>query len=70
MTVGQPHPSTLKELFGGPSAKSREEVVQRAVRSFSIIGSPAYETNASDIAIRPGWAWDRDHDEVATLPIR
>jgi pimeloyl-ACP methyl ester carboxylesterase len=66
MTVGQPHPSTLKELFGGPSAKSREEVVQRAVRSFSIIGSPAYETNASDIAIRAGWAWDRDHDEVAT----
>jgi pimeloyl-ACP methyl ester carboxylesterase len=28
MTVGQPHPSTLKELFGGPPAKSREDVVQ------------------------------------------
>jgi pimeloyl-ACP methyl ester carboxylesterase len=66
MSVGQPHAATLKELFSGPRATSREEVVQRAIRSFSIIGSPAYQTEPSDIAARAGLAWDRDHDEIAT----
>jgi pimeloyl-ACP methyl ester carboxylesterase len=66
MSVGQPHPATLKILFGGSPVTSREEVVQRAIRSFSIIGSPAYQTELSDIAMRAGLAWDRDYDEIAT----
>jgi pimeloyl-ACP methyl ester carboxylesterase len=66
MAVGQPHPSTLKKLFGGASPRTREEAVQRAVRAFSIVGSPDYRTEPSDIAMRAGFAWDRDHDEIAT----
>lgn len=66
MSVGQPHPETLKALFGGPPATTRAEIVQRAVRSFSIIGSPRYRTEPSKIAERAGLAWDRDHDEIAT----
>jgi pimeloyl-ACP methyl ester carboxylesterase len=66
MSVGQPHPATLKELFGEPPAAGREGATRRAMRSFSIIGSPAYQTESVDIAERAGLAWDRDHDETST----
>ncbi len=64
MTVGQPHPETLKAVFGGPPATTRQAVIDRAVRAFSIIGSPAYPTDATAIAERAGLAWDRGHDEI------
>jgi pimeloyl-ACP methyl ester carboxylesterase len=64
-TVGQPHWETLKAVFGGPPAITRQQVVDRAVRTFSIIGSPAYPTNPADVAERAGLAWDRGHDEIA-----
>jgi pimeloyl-ACP methyl ester carboxylesterase len=65
MTIGQCHPETLKAVFGGPPATTRQAVIDRAVRAFSIIGSPAYPTDPADIAERAGLAWDRDHDAVA-----
>jgi pimeloyl-ACP methyl ester carboxylesterase len=65
MTVGQPHPETLKSVFGGPPATTRQAVIDRAVRVFSIIGSPAYPTDPAAIAERAGLAWDRGHDEIA-----
>ena len=65
-SVGQIHPATLAAVFGGPPAKTREQVVTRAVRAFSIIGSPAFPTDPSAVAERAGRAWDRDHDEIAT----
>lgn len=66
MSVGQPHPATLKELFSGPPATNREGAIRRAVRSCAIIGSPAYRIEIADIEERAGLAWDRDHDETAT----
>ena len=63
-TVGQAHPETLKSLFGGPAATTRQAVIDRAVRAFSIIGSPAYPTDPAAIAERAGLAWDRGHDEI------
>jgi pimeloyl-ACP methyl ester carboxylesterase len=63
-TVGQAHPETLKGLFGGPPATTRQAVIDRAVRAFSIIGSPAYPTDPAAIAERAGLAWDRGHDEI------
>jgi pimeloyl-ACP methyl ester carboxylesterase len=64
-TVGQAHPATLKALFGGPPATTREQAVERAVRAFSVVGSPQFPTDPADIAERAGLAWDRDHDEIA-----
>jgi pimeloyl-ACP methyl ester carboxylesterase len=63
-TVGQAHPETLKDLFGGPPATTRQGIIDRAVRAFSIIGSPTYPTDPTAIAERAGLAWDRGHDEV------
>ena len=65
MTVGQVHPETLKSVFGGPPATTRQEVIDRTVRVFGVIGSPAYPTDPAAIAERAGLAWDRGHDELA-----
>jgi pimeloyl-ACP methyl ester carboxylesterase len=65
MTVGQPNMETLKAVFGGPPATTRQAVIDRAVRVFSVIGSPAYPADLAAIAERTGLAWDRGHDEIA-----
>jgi pimeloyl-ACP methyl ester carboxylesterase len=64
-TVGQPNMETLKTVFGGPPATTRQAVIDRAVRVFSVIGSPAYPADLGAIAERTGLAWDRGHDEIA-----
>ncbi|MES1255591.1 MAG: alpha/beta hydrolase [Acidobacteriota bacterium] len=66
MAVGQAHTDTLKALFGGPPATTRQAAIDRAVRMLDITGSPAYPTDPTDVAERFGLAWDRDHDAVAT----
>src|SRR3954466_5433416 len=45
MKVGQVHPATMKSVFGGAPAHTREEVVARAVRIYGIVGSPAFPTD-------------------------
>ena len=65
MSVGQAHPATMKALFGGPPARTREEAVARAVRGFAVVGSPAFPTDPAAVAEVAGLAYDRDHDEVA-----
>jgi pimeloyl-ACP methyl ester carboxylesterase len=64
-SVGQPHWETVRPLFGGPPATTRQAVIDRAVRMFSAIGSPAYPTDPAAVAERAGLAWDRGHDEIA-----
>ncbi|MFE8597359.1 alpha/beta fold hydrolase [Archangium violaceum] len=65
MSVGQAHPATMKALFGGPPARTREEVVARAVRSYEVVGSPAFPADPVAVAETAGLAYDRDYDEVA-----
>ncbi|QRK12691.1 alpha/beta hydrolase [Archangium violaceum] len=65
MSVGQAHPATMKALFGGPPARTREEVVARAVRSIAVVGSPAFPADPAAVAESAGLAYDRAHDEVA-----
>jgi pimeloyl-ACP methyl ester carboxylesterase len=65
MAVGQCHPATLKSVFGGPPARTREEVVARAVRAFGVVGSPAFPTDPAEVAARAGLAYDRDNDEAS-----
>lgn len=63
--VGQPHPKTLEALFAGPPARTREEVVARALRIAQVIGSPGFPTDPAAVAEIAGLAYDRDHDELA-----
>ncbi|HYO68361.1 MAG TPA: alpha/beta hydrolase [Archangium sp.] len=65
MSVGQAHPATMQALFGGPPARTREEVVARAVRNFAVLGSPAFPTDPAAVAETAGLAYDRAHDEAA-----
>lgn len=64
-SVGQPDPETLKALFGGPPARTREEVIARAVRFSQWVGSPGFPSDAAAVAETAGLAYDRDHDELA-----
>ena len=64
-SVGQIHPATWKAVFEGPPARTREEIVARAVRSAAIVGSPAFPTDPADVAARAALAFDRGYDEAA-----
>ncbi len=63
--VGQVHPETMKSIFGGPPARTREEVIAHAVRVAGVVGSPAYPVDPAAIAETTALAYDRDHDPVA-----
>jgi len=65
MTVGQIHPATMKSVFGGPPARTREEIIARAVRHSGIVGSPAFPADPAEVAERAGLAFDRGYDEAA-----
>ena len=65
VSVGQPHPETAAALFSGPPARTRQDVIDRAVRIHGLVGSPAYPPDPTDLAERAGLAYDRGHDEVA-----
>jgi pimeloyl-ACP methyl ester carboxylesterase len=63
-SVGQIHPATAAAAFSGPPATSRQDVVDRALRTFGVVGSPAYPTDPADVAARAGRAYDRGYDEA------
>ena len=63
--VGQAHPETLKALFGGGPAKTREEAVARAVHAAGVVGSATFPFDAEEVAESAGIAYDRDHDDTA-----
>lgn len=64
MSVGQASPDALREIFGGPRAVTRDEVIQQSLRAFRAIGSPGYPADENEIAERAGRAYDRCHDPV------
>jgi len=65
MAVGQVHPATMKAVFGGPPARTREEVIARAVRNLGVVGSPAFPADPAQVAAVAGLVYDRGHDEAA-----
>ncbi len=67
MRVGQAHPATMKALFEGAPARTREEFVARRVRAFTVIGSPAFPVDPAYFSATAGLAYDRDHDEAALV---
>ena len=62
MQVGQPAAEVLREVFSGPPAVTRDEVIQQMVRASRVIGSPGYPSDDNEIAARAGRAYDRCHD--------
>jgi pimeloyl-ACP methyl ester carboxylesterase len=66
MQVGQPAPEVLQDLFSGPPAVTREDVIQRMVRAARVIGSPGYPVNENQAAARAGRAYDRSYDPIGT----
>jgi pimeloyl-ACP methyl ester carboxylesterase len=63
--VGQVHPETMRSVFGGPPVNTREEAIQRALRTSALVGSPRYPSSEEELSRVAGLAWDRDHDVVA-----
>jgi pimeloyl-ACP methyl ester carboxylesterase len=64
MQVGQASPDALREVFGGPRATTRDEVIQQMVRAFRAVGSPGYPTDDEEVAARAGRAYDRSYDPI------
>jgi pimeloyl-ACP methyl ester carboxylesterase len=60
--VGQVAPHVLKEVFSGPPAVTRDEVIAHRVNAARVVGSPAYPSNPDEIAARAGLAFDRSND--------
>jgi pimeloyl-ACP methyl ester carboxylesterase len=67
MSVGQPSPDVLREVFGGPPAVTRDEVIQRTLRSFRAVGSPGYPNDENEVPARAGRAYDRSTIRSASL---
>jgi pimeloyl-ACP methyl ester carboxylesterase len=64
MAVGQPSPEVLREVFGGPRAVTRDEVIAQALRASRAVGSPGYSSDENEIAARAGRAYDRSYDPI------
>jgi pimeloyl-ACP methyl ester carboxylesterase len=59
-----PSPDVLREVFGGPPATTRDEVIQQFLRAFRAVGSPGYPTDENEVAARTGCAYDRSYDPI------
>ncbi|HML17819.1 MAG TPA: alpha/beta hydrolase [Bryobacteraceae bacterium] len=64
MSVGQPSPEVLREVFGGPPAVTRDEVIEQRLRAARAVGSPGYPSDENEIAARARRAYDRSHDPI------
>ena len=64
MQVGQPSSEVLREVFSGPRATTRDEVIQQMVRAFRVVGSPGYPADENEVAARAGRAYDRSYDPI------
>ena len=60
--VGQASPEVLREVFSGPPATRRDEVIEQMLRVSRAVRSPGYPTDDDEIAARAGRAYDRSHD--------
>lgn len=64
--VGHVSPEVLRELFSGPPAVTRDEVIRQMVRAAQCTGSPGYPNDEAETAARAGRAFDRCYDPVGT----
>ncbi len=64
--VGQPSPAVMRDVFGGPPAVTRAEVIQRMLRASRALGSPGYPADEDEVAAAAGRAYDRCYDPAGT----
>jgi pimeloyl-ACP methyl ester carboxylesterase len=62
LSVGQPSPEVLRLLFSGPSPKTREEVIEKAISASRLVGSPGFPPDEDGVRNRTGLAYDRSYD--------
>ena len=62
--VGQASPEALRELFGGPPATTRDEVIQQMLRASRATGSPGFPRDENEVAALAGRAYDRSFDPI------
>jgi pimeloyl-ACP methyl ester carboxylesterase len=65
-TVGQVAPEAMA-LFAAPPATTREQVVERALNSFRVVGSPGFPFDAEGVADRAGRSFDRAFDPLGMV---
>ena len=64
MKVGQATPETLKAIFGGVPAVTRQDVIDRQVNAFSVVGSPGFPTEPDVVVASAALAYDRGYDPI------
>jgi pimeloyl-ACP methyl ester carboxylesterase len=62
--VGQTSPELMRQVFGGPPAVTRDEVIQHRLMAMRLMGSPGYPSDEMELAARIGLAYDRSNDPV------
>jgi pimeloyl-ACP methyl ester carboxylesterase len=64
MSAGQPSPEVLREVFSGPPAVTRDDVIQRMLKAGRAVGSPGYPSEENERAERAARAYDRCYDPI------
>lgn len=64
LSVGQPSPEVLRDVFGGQPAVTRDEVIQKMLQAFRAVASPRYPNDENEVAARTGRAYDRSYDPI------
>ena len=64
--VGQPSPDVLREVFGGPPAATRDEVIQQMLRASRAAGSPGFPRDENEVAALACRAYDRSFDTIGS----
>jgi pimeloyl-ACP methyl ester carboxylesterase len=62
--VGQASPETMKMIFSGATPVTRQEVIDRQVNAFRVVGSPGFPLNPELVAENAARAYDRGYDPV------
>ena len=66
MSVGQASPEVARDLFGGPRAVTRDEVIEKMLRAVRAVGSPGYPADEKEVAAGACRAYDRGYDPTGT----
>lgn len=62
-SVGQPKPQALRAL-AGPPPRTREDVMNRALAAFRVVGSPGFLLDEEEVRERAGRAYERAFDPL------
>jgi pimeloyl-ACP methyl ester carboxylesterase len=64
MKVGQASTETMKMIFGGAPPVTRQDVIDRQVNAFNVVGSPGFPSNPELVVEGAAKAYDRGYDPI------